>query len=157
VEAGEPLEPARLVEEARGLLDDLERGDLVPARRAWLAAQTQALLTIAGRLAGERVSYAAEVEGVFGIRPRWYDEAAYERAHALLADALPGTGAVEDRYARWLDRTPNGLVLADGSIVRELRVPRLRALRKHVSYRQPRFTSKRRPSLRFIPPFAPNR
>jgi hypothetical protein len=105
VDAGEPLEPSRLVEEAQSLLADLERADLPLERRAWLAAQTQALLTVVRRLAGERFSYAAEVEGMFGIRPRWYDEAAYERAHELLAGALPGTGEVEDRYARWLDRT----------------------------------------------------
>jgi hypothetical protein len=64
------------------------------------------------------------VEGLFGIRPRWYDEAAYERAHALLADALPGTGAVEDRYARWLDRTaipPAKLLPALGAVLDDLR------------------------------------
>jgi hypothetical protein len=124
VEAQPLLEPSRLVEEARSLLADLDGGDLEPERRAWLAAQTQALLTIARRLAGERFSYADEVEGVFGIRPRWYDEAAYERAHELLADALPGTGEVEDRYARWLDRTaipPTKLLPALRAVLDELR------------------------------------
>lgn len=124
MEAEEALEPSRLAEEAQSLLADLERADLAPERRGWLTMQTQALLTVAGRLAGERVSYAAEVEGLFGIRPRWYDEAAYERAHALLADALPGTGAVEDRYARWLDRTaipPAKLLPALGAVLDDLR------------------------------------
>ena len=123
-EAAEPLEPSRLVDVARSLLADLERGDLAPERRAWLGAQTKALLTIARRLAGERFSYADEVEGVFGIRPRWYDEAAYERAHALLAEALPGTGDVADRYARWLEQTaipPQKLVSALRAVLDELR------------------------------------
>ena len=105
MEAGEPLEPARLVEEAQSLLADLERGDLAPERRTWIAAQTKALLTIARRLSGERFSYADEVQGIFGIRPRWYDEAAYERAHALLEEALPGSGDVGGRYRRWLEQT----------------------------------------------------
>lgn len=104
-EAAEQLEPSRLVDEARSLLADLERSDLAPERRTWIAAQTQALLTIARRLAGERFSYADEVEGIFGIRPRWYDEAGYERAHELLAEALPGTGDLGDRYRRWLEQT----------------------------------------------------
>jgi hypothetical protein len=124
VEAGEALEPSRLVEEARSLLVDLERSDLAPERRRWIAAQTQALLTIARRLAGERFSYADEVEGIFGIRPRWYDEAAYERAHELLADALPGAGEVEDRYARWLERTaipPAKLLPALRAVLHDLR------------------------------------
>ena len=71
MKAEEPLEPARLVEEARSLLADLERGDLEPQRRAWLAAHTRALLTTARRLAGDRLAYADEVEATFGIRPRW--------------------------------------------------------------------------------------
>jgi hypothetical protein len=118
-EAAEPLEPSRLVEEARSLLADLERSDLAPERRRWIAAQTQALLTIARRLAGERFSYADEVEGVLGIQPRWYDEAAYERAHELLAEALPGTDDLGDRYRRWLEQT---------AVPQEKLLPALRAV-----------------------------
>jgi len=124
VEAEEPVELTQLVEHARSLLSDLERGDIAPERRAWLAAQTHALLTIARRLAGERFSYADEVEGIFGIRPRWYDEAAYERAHALLDEALPGTGEVADRYAGWLEQTaipPQELAPALRAVLDELR------------------------------------
>ena len=124
MEAGELLEPARLVEEAQSLLVDLQRSGLESERRAWIAAQTQALLTIARRLAGERFSYADEVEGIFGIRPRWYDEAAYIRADALLEEALPGSGALGDRYRRWLEQTaipPERLLPALRAVVDELR------------------------------------
>ena len=124
VEVQPLLEPLWLVEEAQTLLADLEGCDLEPERRTWIGTQTQALLTIARRLAGERFSYADEIESIFGIRPRWYDEAAYERAHELLADALPGTGAVADRYARWLDRTaipPAKLLPALGAVLDDLR------------------------------------
>jgi hypothetical protein len=119
VEAEEPLEPARLVEEASSLLADLARGDLEPQRNSWLAAHTEALLTTARRLAGERLTYADEVEGTFGIRPRWYDEADYERAHALLDEALPGLGGVGDRFRLWLEQT---------AIARESLLPALRAV-----------------------------
>jgi hypothetical protein len=101
------------------LLADLERSDFAPERRTWIAAQTQALLTIARRLAGERFSYADEVESIFGIRPRWYDEAAYERAHELLAEALPGTDDLGDRYRRWLEQT---------AVPQEKLLPALRAV-----------------------------
>jgi hypothetical protein len=124
VEAEEPLEPARLVEEAKSLLADLERGDLEPRRSAWIAGQTRALLTIARQLAGEDVSYADEVEGTFGIRPRWYDESDFERAHGLLDEALPGSGDVRTRYARWFERTvipPDKLLPALESVTEELR------------------------------------
>ena len=119
VEAEEPREPARLVEEARSLLADLETQ---PA--AWLAGQTRALLTTARRLAGERFSYADEVDGTFGIRPRWYDEAEYERARALLDEALPGSGDVRVRFARWFEQTmvaPEKLLPALQAVVGELR------------------------------------
>jgi hypothetical protein len=105
VEAEEPSEPSRLVEEASSLLRDLEDADLEPQRRAWLASQTGALLTVARRLHGARLSYADEVEAIFGIRPRWHDEAEYERAHALLDEALSGAGDVRDRFGRWLEQT----------------------------------------------------
>jgi hypothetical protein len=119
VETEEPLDPRRLDEEARSLLADLAGGDLEPQRRSWLAAHTEALLTTARRLAGERLSYADEVEGTFGIRPRWYDEAHYERAHALLEEALAGPGHVGDRFRRWLEQT---------TIDRESLLPALRAV-----------------------------
>ena len=119
VDAEEPLEPAQLVEDARSLLGDLEL-----QRAAWLAGQTRALLTTARRLAGERFSYADEVEGTFGIRPRWYDEAGYERAQALLDEALPGSGDVRVRFARWFAQTaiaPQKILPALQAVVSELR------------------------------------
>jgi hypothetical protein len=125
IAAEEPLEPARLVEEAQWLLADLES-----QRAAWLAGQTRALLTTARRLAGERFSYADEVEGTFGIRPRWYDETEYERARALLDEALPGVGDVRVRFARWFEQTaiaPEKLQPALEAVIGELR-ERTRAL-----------------------------
>jgi hypothetical protein len=86
------------------LLDDLARSDVEPQRRTWLAGQTRALLTIALRLAGESLSYSDEVERTFGIRPRWYEEAGFEQARALLDEALPGSGDVAARFASWLER-----------------------------------------------------
>ena len=124
VEAEEPLEPARLVDEARALLGELERSDLEPQRSAWLAGQTRALLTIARGLDGERFSYSDEVEATFGIRPRWHDESEFERAHELLDEALAGPGDVRARYARWFEQTvvpPERVLRALESVTEELR------------------------------------
>jgi hypothetical protein len=124
VEAEEPLEPARLVDEAESLLADLAHGDLEPKRSAWIAGQTGALHTIARRLAGAELSYADEVRGTFGIEPVWYDEAEYERAHLLLDEALPGSGDIRTRYARWFEETavpPEKLPQALQSMTEELR------------------------------------
>jgi hypothetical protein len=124
VEAEEPLEPARLVDEAESLLADLAHGALEPKRSAWIAGQARALHTIARRVAGEELSYAEEVEGTFGIEPVWYDEAGYEHAHGLLDEALPGSGDVADRYARWFEETvvpPEKLMRVLASVTAELR------------------------------------
>jgi hypothetical protein len=88
VAAEEPRDPGRLVEEAEVLLADLGRDDLEPHRSAWIAEQTRSLLTTARRLAGERFSYADEVESTFGIRPRWYVRGDPARFKRLLVEQL---------------------------------------------------------------------
>lgn len=92
----EPLrEPARLAADAAELLADIDE--------PWLAAQVRALETTARTLAGEELPYAEEVELTYGIRPRWTNEEQFERGHALLNHALPGSGDLAARYGRWFE------------------------------------------------------
>jgi hypothetical protein len=97
VEAEEPLEPAALAEQADELLADVA-GD------HWLAAQVRALAATAHKLAGERLTYAEEGARVYGIELRWHDEEPFRRAAALLDEALPGTGDLRGRFARWYEQ-----------------------------------------------------
>jgi hypothetical protein len=97
--AAEPLrEPAALVDDADALLADVDAD-------AWLAGQVRALHAVARRIAGEELAYVEEVELVYGIEPRRGDEADFREAHRLLDDALPGSGDVRERYARWFEAT----------------------------------------------------
>ena len=59
------------------------------------------LRTYAGVLAGEPRSYPDEVEGCFGVRPAYTDEAVFAAAHEELAELLPGAGSVAERHRRW--------------------------------------------------------
>jgi hypothetical protein len=93
VDAEPPLDPRALVAAAELLLDELEDG--------WLRDQVVGLRTYAGVLAGESGSYADEVEGCYGVRPRWTDEAVFTAAHGRLQELLPGDGPLAERYARW--------------------------------------------------------
>ena len=93
VEAEPPVDPRALVAEAEALLDELEDG--------WLRDQVVGLRTCAGVLAGESVSYADEVEGCYGVRPRYTDEAVFTAAHEQLEVLLPDGGTLADRYERW--------------------------------------------------------
>jgi hypothetical protein len=105
VDAEAPREPQRLFDDSSALLSDVADSDLDPQRRRWLEAQVRTLHTVSRRLAGEDLPYVEEVELLFGITPRWYDEAEYERGQRLLDDALPGSGDVRERLKTWLDTT----------------------------------------------------
>lgn len=59
------------------------------------------LRTCAGVLAGEAWSYPDEVEGCYGIRPTWTDEAVFTAAHESLDQLLLGEGSLAERYGRW--------------------------------------------------------
>jgi hypothetical protein len=93
VDAEPPADPQTLVAEAETLLDELEDG--------WLRDQVVGLRTYAGVLAGESGSYADEVEGCYGVRPIYTDEAVFTAAHERLEELLPGDGPLAERYERW--------------------------------------------------------
>ena len=101
----EPLRaPARLADEARALLRDLdagapldERGEDDRNRRAWLTAQVRGLWTTARRLAGEDIAYEDEVEQCYGARPQAVPDDELREAHRRLAEAIPGEGPLPDR------------------------------------------------------------
>jgi hypothetical protein len=95
VDAELPADPPALVSAAELLLDDLGDG--------WLRDQVVGLRTYAGKLAGVSGSYADEVEGCFGVRPTYTDEAVFAAAHERLAELLPGGEPLARRYQRWED------------------------------------------------------
>jgi hypothetical protein len=93
VDAEPPVEPRVLVAAADALLDELADG--------WLRDQVVGLRTYAGALAGESGSYADEVEGCYGVRPTYTDEAVVTAAHERLEELLPGDGSLAERFERW--------------------------------------------------------
>jgi hypothetical protein len=93
VELEAPVEPRALVSAAEALLDELGDG--------WLRDQVVGLRTYAGALAGESASYADEVEGCYGVRPTYTDEAVFTAAHERLEELLPGDGTLAERHTRW--------------------------------------------------------
>jgi hypothetical protein len=93
VDAEPPVEPRALVADAEALLDELED--------SWLRDQVVGLRTYTGVLAGESGSYADEVEGCYGVRPTYTDEAVFTAAHEQLEELLPGDGPLGERYEGW--------------------------------------------------------
>lgn len=95
VETEPPLEPGQLVSAADSLLDELADG--------WLRDQVVGLRAYAGALAGEAGSYADHVEGCYGVRPTFTDEAVFHAAHERLEELLPGDGPLAERYVQFQD------------------------------------------------------
>jgi hypothetical protein len=93
VQAAPPVEPAALVADAEALRDELPDG--------WLRDQVTGLRTYAAGLAGAGLSYADEVEGCYGLRPTFTDEAVFAAAHERLDELLPGEGSLARRHERW--------------------------------------------------------
>ena len=88
-------------EDAHLLLDALDAADLEPDRRRWLRGQLVAIECITGRLAGEELPWAEEVERCLGVRPTRTGTDALEAIHRRLDAALPGRGDLSERYNDW--------------------------------------------------------
>lgn len=124
--AAEPVvAPARLADDARRLLADLEVDAALDAdRRHWLAAQARGLHTSARKLAGEAIGYADEVEACYGVRPLMTPEDEIADAHRRLDEVLPGSGAVGERLIAWRESQavpPELLEAAVRSLAEDLR------------------------------------
>ncbi|MGZ4303255.1 MAG: hypothetical protein ACXVSL_00090 [Solirubrobacteraceae bacterium] len=74
-----------------------------PDRRAWLAAQLDALETALMHLGGAHVPYPALVRRCHGVDPKQVSDEQFRAAHELLARALPGRGDVRRRAQEWTD------------------------------------------------------
>lgn len=79
---------------ARSLPDRLD-----PARADFLRGQLVACEWTARRLVGQPVSFAREVQEVFGVRIGRGSEDVYRAAHRELAALLPGPGPLAERVA----------------------------------------------------------
>lgn len=101
VEDEDPVDPARLREESHLLLDALDAADLEPDRQRWLRGQLVAIECITGRLAGEELPWAEEVERCLGVRPTRTDTDVIDAVHRRLDAALPGRGDLRERYNAW--------------------------------------------------------
>jgi len=102
-ETAAPANPRRLVAEAESLAADVASNRfLAERRRRWLSGQVAACETVARRVAGDELSWTEEVERCLGVRPEPFAEERFAEAHGLLDAALPGSGPLPVRYARWL-------------------------------------------------------
>jgi hypothetical protein len=121
VSAEETVDPKQLRDEAQLLLDRLGDSDLEEDRRRWLHGQLVALECVTARLSGEEIAWTDEVELCLGVRPTRTDTKDFEVVHHRLDAAIPGTGAVRERYIQWDE---------NNAVPREKLVPALERLKE---------------------------
>ncbi len=100
----EPATPNGLLEQARALVGQVEEEDDLPAdRRAFLLAQTRAMVALSERLAGAELTYEDEVRRCFDVPATRTPDEDFDAALAELDEVLPGHGreALNDRMAEW--------------------------------------------------------
>jgi hypothetical protein len=121
VDAGDPVDPARMRDEALLLVDALDAADLEDDRRRWLRGQLVAIECITARLGGVPMDWAEEVERCLGVRPTRTDTTEFESALKRLDAALEGSGSLRDRYKAWEE---------DNAVPRTKLVPALERLKE---------------------------
>jgi hypothetical protein len=103
--ADEPTpDPAELARQTRQLQQALPDSELDPQRQRYLAAQLRGLECTGLRLAGQQMSFRAEVESYFEVEITLSEPDRYAEAHQELAALLPGPGALADRVAAFVER-----------------------------------------------------
>jgi hypothetical protein len=94
---------AELSQRTRAIADkNLTR--LEQRRRAFLLAQLTAARTRLRMLGGEKLSFADEAEGLFGIRPDLKPLSHYDPVLARIEKLVPGSGALSDRVDAFQNR-----------------------------------------------------
>lgn len=73
-------------------------------RRAFLLAQLRAASTRLRMIQGERLSFAEEAEGLFGVRPELKPLSAYDAILDRVETLVPGTGPLAERVDAFQDR-----------------------------------------------------
>jgi len=101
VDTEELHDPGALASTAAALRESLGEAGFAQSRERWLRAQLVGLETVARKVAGEEISYEQEVERCYGVRPQRAPEEQFEAARGALDEALPGGGALAERYQAW--------------------------------------------------------
>ena len=81
------------------LLDPMER-----RRRDFLLAQLKAASTRLRMMGGEKLAFADEAEGLFGVRPELKPLSAYDPVLARMERLVPGKGPLAERVEAFQDR-----------------------------------------------------
>jgi hypothetical protein len=105
-----PRSAEQLAQEAESLtartnaVDPSRLEPMEQRRRTFLLAQLKAAETRLRMIRGEKLSFADEAEGLFGVRPRLRDLSSYDPVLARVERLVPGPGTLADRVDAFQNR-----------------------------------------------------
>jgi len=108
----------------------IQQSDLPRNRKERLLRNVRALLWLIRALSGERVIFAEQVRLLLDLKPESVDEAFFQTAHDSLAEALPGSAPLAERWVEWQARQT-----IPGGAARPLLVEALETLRERLGAR----------------------
>jgi hypothetical protein len=104
--SGEPLPLSVLDDMAASLLKSVPvDASLSRNRRDFLEGQISAMRTTIRILDGRPPAFVEEVETLYGVRPGWVEEDAFEEAQRMLDDVIPGTAPLNLRVEEFRTRS----------------------------------------------------
>ena len=74
-------------------------------RMEYLSAELNAMYTTLKILRGEEIDIVEETQMLYGLTPIWIEESAFEEAHRVLNDLLPGSGPLAERMNSFREKT----------------------------------------------------
>jgi hypothetical protein len=96
------LQFSELILRVDQLAEDIAQAEgMDPQRKDFLTRQTSAMQISLRLLAGENISLAEEVAGLYDVQPAWKDEAIFLEAHEQLNQILPKGGSLKERVESW--------------------------------------------------------
>jgi hypothetical protein len=96
-------EAASLVSRARAV-DVSRRDPMAQRRKVFLLSQLKAAQTRLRMIGGEKLSFADEAEGLFGVRPELKPLSAYDPVLERIERVVPGSGTLADRVDAFQNR-----------------------------------------------------
>jgi hypothetical protein len=105
----------------------IQKSDLPRNRQERLLRNVRALLWLIRALAGERVIFSEQVRLLLDLKPESVDEVFFQTAHDSLAEALPGSTPLAERWAGWQARQT-----IPAGVARPLLVEALETLREQL-------------------------
>lgn len=104
VENEEIFEPTILIDDTKRLIKKIDNSDFEYNRKEYIKKHLLAFQTILEILNNKKISFKNQVKNILDLDLVWTDERVFEEGLKLFDNGLPGSGDLNKRYNKWLQR-----------------------------------------------------